>query len=166
MIFSSRCAQPPPVTKPNCDVICPSFSHPMSAKLLMGYKQSQVVIPDRNSDKLSEAQDPESRNTKMHGSRIKSGMTNTNKWQLNLAQRGLVGAIRLYQATLSPDHSWLAARFPGGYCRFSPSCSQYTLEAIQRHGAIRGTLMSANRIWRCNPWNPGGFDPVKPERMS
>ncbi len=79
---------------------------------------------------------------------------------LNLIQRCLIGLIRLYQKILSPDHSWLAARFPGGYCRFSPSCSQYTLEAIEHHGAIRGSCLGLWRILRCNPWNKGGHDPV------
>ena len=68
--------------------------------------------------------------------------------------------IKLYQVTLSPDHSWLATRFPGGYCRFSPSCSQYTLEAIEQRGVVRGSLLGAWRILRCTPWNPGGDDPV------
>ena len=79
---------------------------------------------------------------------------------MNLGQRSLIGLIQLYQVTLSPDHSWLAAHFPGGYCRFSPSCSQYTLEAIERRGAIRGSLLGAWRILRCNPWSVGGQDEV------
>lgn len=85
--------------------------------------------------------------------------------RLNLAQRLLVAVIRLYQRGLSPDHSWLAARFPGGYCRFTPSCSQYTLEAIRQRGAIRGSALGMYRIARCNPWNPGGYDPVREESV-
>jgi putative membrane protein insertion efficiency factor len=45
-------------------------------------------------------------------------------------------------------------------CRFSPSCSQYSLEAINKYGALKGAWLSIKRIIRCNPWNPGGYDPV------
>ncbi|NMJ40550.1 membrane protein insertion efficiency factor YidD [Roseomonas sp. JC162] len=50
----------------------------------------------------------------------------------------------------------------GANCRFHPSCSDYALEALSTHGASRGALMSAKRILRCNPWHPGGYDPVPP----
>jgi hypothetical protein len=50
-------------------------------------------------------------------------------------------------------------------CRFHPSCSAYALEALDRHGAARGTWLAVRRVGRCHPWNPGGFDPV-PERPS
>ncbi len=46
-------------------------------------------------------------------------------------------------------------------CRFYPTCSSYALEAIQKYGVLRGSSMSAYRLLRCNPWNPGGYDPVK-----
>lgn len=68
--------------------------------------------------------------------------------------------IRLYQKTLSPDHGW----FSGGerhVCRFSPTCSQYTIEAIEKYGALKGFGKGAHRIIRCNPWSKGGYDPVK-----
>jgi putative membrane protein insertion efficiency factor len=60
--------------------------------------------------------------------------------------------IRAYQLVLSP--------LLGPRCRFYPSCSHYAIEAIESHGALRGTWMSAKRICRCHPFNPGGFDPV------
>jgi hypothetical protein len=64
----------------------------------------------------------------------------------------MVALIRLYQLTLS---GWL-----GGQCRFYPSCSKYAREAIQRHGAWRGSAMATWRILRCGPFTEGGFDPV------
>ncbi|HEX4687019.1 MAG TPA: membrane protein insertion efficiency factor YidD [Nocardioides sp.] len=66
--------------------------------------------------------------------------------------------------------AWLAAVLIRGYqhamswtrphCRFTPSCSQYALEAVDEHGAIRGGWLALRRIGRCHPWNPGGYDPV------
>jgi len=60
--------------------------------------------------------------------------------------------IRAYQLVLSP--------LLGPRCRFYPSCSHYAIEAIESHGALRGSWLSAKRICRCHPFNPGGFDPV------
>lgn len=73
----------------------------------------------------------------------------------------LVALIRLYQKTLSFDHSPLKNFFPRGFCRFAPTCSEYSIEAINKYGLIRGGLMASWRILRCNPWNKGGYDPVK-----
>jgi len=64
--------------------------------------------------------------------------------------------IRIYQLGLSP--------LLGARCRFYPSCSAYTLEAIERHGVPRGGWLGLRRLCRCHPWHPGGFDPV-PERL-
>jgi putative membrane protein insertion efficiency factor len=64
----------------------------------------------------------------------------------------LRGAVRAYQYTLRP--------IIGCNCRFHPHCSDYALEALGEHGALRGAGLAARRILRCNPWHPGGYDPV------
>lgn len=73
----------------------------------------------------------------------------------------IVGLISVYQKTLSFDHSPLKIFYPHGFCRFTPSCSQYGKEAITKYGVIKGGWLTAWRILRCNPWNKGGYDPVK-----
>jgi uncharacterized protein len=67
-------------------------------------------------------------------------------------KRVLIGLIRAYRLLLSP---WW-----GRSCRFTPTCSEYALEAIERHGSARGSWLAVRRIARCHPWQPGGFDPV------
>lgn len=64
----------------------------------------------------------------------------------------VVGLIRGYQRVVSPA----LARS----CRFAPSCSQYTLEAVSRYGVVRGGWLGLRRVARCHPFHPGGFDPV------
>jgi putative membrane protein insertion efficiency factor len=64
----------------------------------------------------------------------------------------LLGSIRLYQLTLSP--------LLGPSCRFEPSCSHYTAQAIREHGPARGSWLGVRRIVRCQPFCAGGFDPV------
>lgn len=71
---------------------------------------------------------------------------------MNLAQRLLRGAIRVYQIALSP--------YFGNQCRFYPTCSEYALEAIAKHGALKGSWLAIRRIGRCHPYHPGGHDPV------
>lgn len=66
--------------------------------------------------------------------------------------------IKLYQHTLSPDHGPLKTKFPHGYCRFYPTCSEYTYQTIKNKGLIIGLPKSIWRILRCNPWNKGGVD--------
>ena len=68
--------------------------------------------------------------------------------------RLFVGLIRAYQYLISP--------LLGPHCRFYPSCSQYSVEAIQGHGVLRGGYLSVRRLSRCHPWHPGGLDPVPP----
>jgi len=64
----------------------------------------------------------------------------------------LIGVVQLYRWLLKP---WL-----GNACRFEPTCSAYALEALRRHGALRGGALSAWRLARCHPWCQGGLDPV------
>lgn len=63
-----------------------------------------------------------------------------------------IAVIRLYQRFISP---WLPKA-----CRFEPSCSEYTAQAILKHGILKGTYLGIRRILRCHPFNPGGLDPV------
>ena len=63
-----------------------------------------------------------------------------------------IALIKVYQFTLSP--------FLGRQCRFVPTCSQYGIEAIQKHGALKGGWLAIKRIVRCNPWGGSGYDPV------
>lgn len=63
-----------------------------------------------------------------------------------------VGLVRLYQLTLG--------RILPPACRFHPSCSGYAMEALEKHGAIKGGFLSLRRLGRCHPFNSGGFDPV------
>lgn len=79
----------------------------------------------------------------------------------NIIKKFLIKLIEIYQKTLSPDHGPLKSMYPHGFCRFTPSCSEYGKEAINKHGPIKGGLMAAYRIIRCNPFNKGGYDPVK-----
>jgi putative membrane protein insertion efficiency factor len=67
-------------------------------------------------------------------------------------RRVLMFLIRVYQKTFS-------LVLPSS-CRFYPSCSEYTYQAIEKYGALRGGWLGIRRISRCHPWNPGGFDPV------
>ncbi len=71
---------------------------------------------------------------------------------MNLGQRLLRGAIRLYQIALSP--------YFGNQCRFYPTCSEYAMDAVAKHGALKGAWLAIRRIGRCHPYHPGGHDPV------
>lgn len=75
----------------------------------------------------------------------------------NLDKDLLTRAIRFYQERISPQ---LQEKF-GDFCKFTPSCSEYGLEAIERYGNFRGGMLAFNRIMRCNPWSHGGYDPVQ-----
>lgn len=67
--------------------------------------------------------------------------------------RVLLLLIRLYQAVISPV-------IPPNTCRFTPTCSTYAADAIQKYGAWRGSWRAVKRVARCHPWHPGGYDPA------
>lgn len=69
-------------------------------------------------------------------------------------------AISFYQKTLSFDHGPLAKVFPFLGCCFYPTCSQYTYQAVEKYGVIKGLWLGIKRIIRCNPTSKGGYDPV------
>jgi len=71
----------------------------------------------------------------------------------NIPRIPLLALIRLYQQTIS-------RALPPNTCRFYPSCSHYGYRAIYKYGALKGSLMATWRVLRCNPFNPGGYDPV------
>ena len=71
--------------------------------------------------------------------------------------RVLIFLVRFYQLAISP--------LIGPHCRFYPTCSQYTIDAIKHHGPVAGIYMAVRRLSRCHPWHPGGFDPVPTEKQ-
>jgi putative membrane protein insertion efficiency factor len=71
----------------------------------------------------------------------------------NVGKQLGIGLIRAYRKTLSPLFA--------GSCRYEPSCSVYTEQAIQKYGLARGSWKGAKRIVSCGPWRPGGYDPVE-----
>jgi putative membrane protein insertion efficiency factor len=68
----------------------------------------------------------------------------------------LVLLLKAYRLVISPLY--------GQVCRYHPSCSAYALEAVEKHGALRGSWLAVRRLARCHPWTPGGYDPVPPVR--
>ena len=70
----------------------------------------------------------------------------------NLLSKMLIGLIRLYQITLSP--------YIGRACRYTPTCSNYGIAAIRKHGPFKGTWLTIKRVLSCNPWGGSGYDPV------
>ena len=64
----------------------------------------------------------------------------------------LIGLLKAYRAVISPLY--------GDVCTFHPTCSAYALEAVQRHGAFKGSWLTVRRLVRCHPWSLGGYDPV------
>ena len=82
----------------------------------------------------------------------KAGIISEDLPKPSLAARAMMALVRFYRKYISP-------MFPP-CCRFKPTCSQYALEALRKHGFFKGTCLSVWRILRCNPFNPGGHDPV------
>jgi len=76
----------------------------------------------------------------------------------------LMCLIRGYQRSLSPDHGLIKFLFPDGFCRFYPSCSQYSHDSIDRFGAGKGLFLTLWRILRCTPFSSGGNDPVPDQK--
>lgn len=64
----------------------------------------------------------------------------------------LIGLLKVYRYGISP--------YLGRNCKFHPSCSVYAIEALQKHGLLRGLRLAVWRVLRCNPWSAGGYDPV------
>lgn len=71
----------------------------------------------------------------------------------HIPRKALVGVVRLYQAAISP---WSRPS-----CRFSPTCSEYSVQALSKYGALKGLVLSIHRILRCNPWGGHGYDPPR-----
>lgn len=80
------------------------------------------------------------------------------KEKASFVQLLAIKMIWLYQKTLSPDHGLLAYLYPHGYCKYFPTCSDYTAGAIKKYGLFRGTIKGVWRILRCNPFSKGGVD--------
>lgn len=79
-----------------------------------------------------------------------------------MVKKSALFLIRIYQKTLSLDHGLFSfVIYPKKVCRFHPTCSEYTHQAIFKYGILKGCYMGIKRIIRCHPWNEGGYDPVK-----
>lgn len=85
-------------------------------------------------------------------------MTSVMAALVRLPQTVLIGIVKGYRLLLSP---WL-----GSACRFEPTCSAYSLEALQQHGAAFGSYLTLHRLARCQPWCEGGHDPVPPPKSA
>ncbi len=83
------------------------------------------------------------------------GRSGIGAWMARFIDRAvsavLIAGVVAYKVTLSP--------LLGRHCRFQPTCSSYFRAAVEKHGALRGSLRGLARICRCHPWHPGGFDP-------
>ena len=72
----------------------------------------------------------------------------------------LIGLIRGYQLLSAPVYSLFGGAVSG--CRFTPTCSRYAMEALEKHGSARGSWLTLQRVCRCHPWGGWGYDPVPP----
>jgi len=83
--------------------------------------------------------------------RVGSGVSTVSQ-ESSLAARAAVAALRGYKR-------WISPLLPPA-CRYTPTCSEYTREAIERHGLVKGAWLGLRRVLRCHPFHPGGYDPV------
>ena len=74
------------------------------------------------------------------------------KEKKNFIQRIIILMVRAYQSGISP--------YLGAHCRYTPTCSAYFIEAVEKYGALKGSWLGIRRILRCHPGRPGGYDPV------
>jgi uncharacterized protein len=87
-------------------------------------------------------------------------MTAVYKTISQLPRNLFVGLILFYKHVLSPIKNALLG--PGGCCRFHPTCSEYAIQSLKAHGVFKGGVLSLCRLSKCQPFHPGGYDPVKP----
>ena len=73
----------------------------------------------------------------------------------------VIGILWIYQKTLSFDHGPLKIFYPYGYCKFYPTCSEYSKQAVAKYGVIKGILMTINRLIKCHPWSQPQVNLVK-----
>lgn len=74
------------------------------------------------------------------------------KTKRNIIQKIIIYLIKVYQVGISP--------YIGAHCRYTPTCSTYFIQAVEKYGALKGSFLGIKRILRCHPWHPGGYDPV------
>ncbi|MFH0928498.1 MAG: membrane protein insertion efficiency factor YidD [bacterium] len=79
---------------------------------------------------------------------------------LKISGRLVAIMITVYQKTISLDHGLFSRLFPYGYCRYHPTCSEYSKQAFLKYGAVKGAYLSTKRVFRCHPWALGGEDPL------
>ncbi len=81
-------------------------------------------------------------------------------FEVSMIKSFVLFLIRFYQKVFSLDQGIFSFLFSERFCRFHPTCSEYTYQSIQRFGVFRGSWMGFKRVIRCHPWNEGGYDPV------
>ncbi len=79
---------------------------------------------------------------------------------MRLLANFIILLINAYQKTISPDHGFLKSKYPYGFCRHYPTCSQYTKQAVGRFGAFKGLILGFIRILKCNPWVEPSVDQI------
>ena len=93
---------------------------------------------------------------------LKMNILNKLKELLELPKRFELLLIRIYQKTLSLDHGYLGKMNPNlRPCKYTPTCSEYTYQAIEKYGSAKGLFLGFKRILRCHPWSKGGNEPLR-----